>query len=85
MLDIERAKLTPSTEFSSPEAVVENTKLTREDKIEILLRWRHTALQLQTADEENMQSTGEESQLDQVLDALQRLSHDPGERGAGQR
>lgn len=73
-IDLERAKLTPSVVFAGPKDVVEHEDITKEDKIEILLRWRYDALQLETAQGENMQSS-EDSQLRDILNALRRLGH----------
>lgn len=72
MLDIQRAKRTPSVVFSAPQDVVEHTALTPGDKVEILLQWRYDALQLETAQGENMQSN-KDSQLRDVLNALHEL------------
>ncbi len=65
----------PSRHFSSPQAVVKEEGLSREQKIEILRQWEYDARQLDVAEEENM-GGGEASQLDQVLAALQELSAD---------
>ena len=72
MINIERAKRTPSVHFASPREVENHEYLTKEEKIEILLRWRYDAVQLETAQGENMQSE-EDSQLRAVLKALHRL------------
>ena len=74
MINIERAKRTPSTVFASPQDVVDHKNLTKEDKIEILLRWRNDAIQLQRTEEENM-AGDDGSQLQQVLKALRAVGH----------
>lgn len=72
MVDLERAKLSPGVVFASPREVVEHDAFTLEEKIAILERWRQTAIQLETAQGENMQSS-RESNLQQVLLALLKL------------
>lgn len=74
MIDYEKAKKTPSQYFTSPRDVIENASLPKPAKIEILLRWRYHAIQLETAQDENMQS-GEDSRLAEVMDALRRLGY----------
>jgi hypothetical protein len=37
--ELEAAMLKPGAVFRSPEKVIENTQLSRDQKIEILLRW----------------------------------------------
>ncbi len=59
----------PDRRFSSPEAVVEHPHLTREEKTDILQRWKYDATQLEVAEEENM-GGGEPSMLEQVLKSL---------------
>lgn len=76
--NIERAKRTPSSAFASPREVVGHEELTKEDKIEILLRWRYDAIQLQKAEEENMQGIGG-SQLREVLESLLALGYEVAE------
>ena len=72
MVDLERAKFSPSVVFASPQEVVEHDAFTLAEKVAILERWRQTALQLETAQGENMQSN-RESRLRQVLLALRQL------------
>lgn len=83
MVDMERARRSPSTEFDSPEDVVQHAELSRQDKIEILRRWRYDALLLETAQSENLQSD-KDSQLRAVMTALQELGveHDDTDPGA---
>jgi hypothetical protein len=75
VINIERAKKTPSELFAAPRGIVEHKHIAKSDKIEILLRWRHDAQQLETAQSENMQSS-EDSRLQEVLKALRQLGHD---------
>lgn len=72
MIDIERAKKTPSAEFETPQDIVEHKHLTKADKAEILLRWKYDELQIEVAQTENMQSD-RKSRLREVLNALHRL------------
>ncbi len=71
-IDLERARLDPTAVFPSPEAVVEDPCLTREQKTDILKRWEYDACALEVAEEENM-GGGEPSMLEGVLKALAAL------------
>ena len=71
-IDLKRARLDPTAVFPSPEAVVEHPRLSREQKIDILKRWKFDACQLEVAEEENM-GGGEPSDLERVLQALAAL------------
>jgi hypothetical protein len=53
-MDLEKAKLDPSSVFDAPAAVCNSVELTPEQKIEILRRWEYDARELQVAAEENM-------------------------------
>ena len=64
----------PALVFHGPEDVLEGDELTREQKIEVLRRWKFDALQLQVAEEENMGSEQPSDILDRVLQALHALS-----------
>ncbi len=68
-IDLKKARLDPTAVFSSPEAVVEHPHLTREEKTDILQRWKYDASELEVAEEENM-GCGEPSMLEQVLKSL---------------
>ncbi len=68
-IDLRKARRDPTAVFSSPEAVVEHPRLTREEKTDILQRWKYDACQLEVAEEENM-GGGEPSRLEQVLKSL---------------
>ena len=71
-IDLKRARLDPAAVFPSPEAVVEHPGLTREQKTDILKRWKYDACELEVAEEENM-GGGEPSMLEGVLKALAAL------------
>lgn len=75
MIDFERAKKTPSQYFAGPQDVLEHASLPKAAKIDILLRWKHEELQLETAQDENMQS-GEASRLSEVVQALSSLGYE---------
>ena len=72
--------LDPTAVFRGPEDVLEGDELTREQKIEILHRWKFDALQLEVAEEENMGSEHPSDILDRVLQALQALNTGPNLR-----
>ncbi len=71
-IDLKRARLDPPGVFGTPDAVLEHPDLTREEKTDILQRWKYDAFELEVAEEENM-GGGEPSMLEQVLKALARL------------
>ncbi len=76
-IDLRQALLNPAIVFLGPEHVLERDELTREQKIEVLRRWKFDALQLQVADEENMPSEQSSDILDRVLQALHALNANP--------
>ncbi len=71
-IDLKRARLDPTAVFPTPDAVLEHPSLTREEKTDILERWRYDARELEVAEDENM-GGGEPSMLEQVLKALAAL------------
>jgi len=76
-IDLRKALLNPALVFLGPEDVLKRDELTREQKIEVLRRWKFDALQLQVADEENMRSEQSSDILDRVLQALHALNASP--------
>ena len=76
-IDLRKAMLNPALVFLGPEDVLKRDELTREQKIEILRRWKFDALQLQVAEEENMGSEQPSDILDRVLQALHALNAGP--------
>ncbi len=76
-IDLRKAMLDPALVFRGPEDLLKRDELTREQKIEILRRWKFDALQLQVAEEENMRSEQPSDILDRVLQALHALNAVP--------
>ena len=76
-IDLRKAMLDPALVFRGPEDLLKRDELTREQKIEILRRWKFDALQLQVAEEENMGSEQPSDILDRVLQALHALNAVP--------
>jgi hypothetical protein len=76
-IDIRNAMLNPALVFLGPEDLLQRDELTREQKIEVLRRWKFDALQLQVAEEENMGSEQPSDILDRVLQALHALNTGP--------
>ncbi len=76
-IDLRKAMLDPTAVFRGPEDVLQRDELTREQKIEILRRWKFDALELQVAEEENMGSGQPSDILDRVLHALRTLNASP--------
>lgn len=71
-VDLKRAMIDPASLFRSPDEVIENEKLSRENKIEILCRWAYDAAELAVAEEEGM-GGGESADTSAVLRALDRV------------
>lgn len=72
----------PNNEFRSPQRVVDDPELSDVQKVELLLNWRLDLLEMQRADNENMQATPEQeidvaTDLKSVTDALLALGADP--------
>jgi hypothetical protein len=75
-MDFAKAKLNPATVFKSPQEVVSNQELSREQKIEILRQWEQDARLMEVADEESM--PGPQLKLLQpIRDALHALNYWP--------
>jgi hypothetical protein len=58
-VDLDRAMKSPGSVFANPEAVVESSELSAEQKHAVLLQWRDQLLQLQAADDEGMQASAD--------------------------
>jgi hypothetical protein len=72
MINVEKALLDPGLIFKTPEALLANNELSREQKIEILRRWEYDVRELQVAEEESMDGP-QPVTLDAVLSALRAL------------
>lgn len=72
-IDYRAALLDPEAVFQTPEAVLEQTGLTTEQKIEILRRWEYDASEVAVAEEEGMVAD-KPLILRRVLLALDRLT-----------
>lgn len=72
MIDVEKALVDPGSVFKTPEEVVSNNELSREQKIKILHRWEFDVRELQVAAEEGMGGP-QPVTLDAVLGALKSL------------
>lgn len=70
--DFETALADPGKVFTEPQAIVEDTRLSREAKINLLKQWEHDARELSVAENEGM-AGGEENMLGRVLRALHAL------------
>lgn len=71
-LDLEKARLDPAAVFSTPAALLADERLDRDQKIEILRRWKYDASELAVAEEEGM-GGGESSRVEEVVKALEAL------------
>ena len=76
-IDLDHVLLDPRSVFKEPAEVLARADLDATRKRQILERWRHDALELQTADDEAM-SGGEEPMMQRVHDALNELERQTG-------
>lgn len=80
--DLKRALLVPDSVFSSPHEVVENTRLTAKQKIDVLHRWAYEAAELSVALEEGMPN-GDDDLQSRILLALKELQAEAGAERTG--
>jgi hypothetical protein len=86
MINLDQAKIDPTSVFHRPKDVLKEKTLSREQKIDILKRWEYDERGLAVAEAENMQSANgnRHSNLDEVLACLRELDAEKnGIRGAG--
>lgn len=76
-IELDHVLLDPRSVFKEPAEVLARSDLDTARKREILERWRHDALELQTADDEAMRG-GEEPMMQRVNDALHELERQTG-------
>jgi hypothetical protein len=72
MVDVEKALLDAALVFKTPEEVLADNELSREQKIKIFRRWEYDVRELQVAEEEGMEGP-QPVTLDAVLRALRAL------------
>lgn len=72
MIDVEKALLDPGLVFKTPDEVLAEKDLLREEKIKILRKWEYDVRELQVAEEEGMEGP-QPVGLDDVLRALRSL------------
>ncbi len=73
MIDVKKAMLDPTSVFKDPEEVVASDELNRDQKIEILRRWKYDARQLEVAEEEAGMAVHSPEMFDRVVQALHTL------------
>jgi len=73
MIDVEKAKLDPTSVFAHPRDVLAQQSLSRDQKIDILRRWAYDAREIEIADQENMGGRAIDDPLDEVLKCLKEL------------
>lgn len=79
MVNIELAKLNPSSVFQSPKDVLNEHSLSRDQKIDILRRWAYDEREMSVAEEENMIRADTDKNgniLDEILKSLLELGVD---------
>jgi len=72
-----RALVDPANVFPEPMAVLDEDRLSREQKIEILRHWEYDAREMQVAEEEGLSARKPGHLLDSVLAALHQLGAGP--------
>lgn len=80
-MDIDKVQFGPGSVFASPEDIIEETSLTREQKIKILRRWEYDARELAVAEEESM-AGGPPNMLSEIIKTLHRLDADMDQEGS---
>ncbi len=70
----DRALSDPQSVYTYPKNVVNDSSLTKEQKLQILKQWEHDARLMEIADEENMGGGDSPSMLSRVSRAIQELS-----------
>ena len=73
MIDVTKAMLDPTMVFKEPKDVVASNELTRNQKIEILRRWKYDAQQLEVAEDEAGMAVRRPEMFDRVVQALRML------------
>ena len=73
VIDVSRAKLTPSAVFRHPRDVVIDKELSFSDKVDILKQWAYDERELEVAEEENMPGKNSHNHLGEVMEALLEL------------
>jgi hypothetical protein len=81
-MDLEKAKLNPAAVFNSPQEVVSNRELSREQKIQILQQWEQDARLMEVAEEENMPGP-QPKLLQPIRKALHALDYWPDTERSG--
>ena len=74
-MDINQAKRSPSGVFHSPEQVLHDARLTKEDKIAILRSWAQYEQEKLTAEEENMLGGEDGEKLSAIYKVLSQLEN----------
>lgn len=74
MTKLEQALSDPSSVYDTPDDVVQDSTITRDEKIKILRQWEYDARDLAVAEEENMAGGNDAGLLDKVLRALHTLN-----------
>jgi hypothetical protein len=73
MINLRQALVDPESVFSSPQAVLLDTEISRDQKITILKHWGYDVREVFVAEEENMQGKDVLTTFEAILAALQTL------------
>ena len=79
--DFDKALKDPTLVYQTPGDVLTDTRLSDEQRLQILKRWEQDQRELQVAQEEGM-SGGEDNILKEILDAMETLDVHPDTREA---
>lgn len=78
--DYEQALIDPMQIYSRPAEVLNDTRLSDEQKLTVLRRWEIDSRELQVAEDEGM-AGGEDDLFTEVLEAIHQLAPDAGVEG----
>lgn len=65
----------PSASFKTPEAVLDDNRLSREQKIQVLKQWAYDVREMEVAEGENMRGDSSSLILHQILLVLHQVEH----------
>lgn len=74
MTDFQRYMDNPAEAFSSPQAVIDNNDLNKEEKLQILRQWRYDEYETEVADQENM-AADKADQLGEINNLILQLEN----------
>lgn len=70
------AMISPDKVYQSPKDVLSAPNLSKREKIKVLEAWKHDAIELEVADDENMTTHRSKDRLAEILEALRQLEEE---------